>query len=77
MKKLAEAIDPYRQSFIYFQWSFWSMLCFASVVCWLFANAQGAFVKAALDNIFVYLPNYLIHEFSHRFWCLLRYWSYP
>lgn len=78
MKKLAEAIDPYRQSFIYFQWSFWSILCFASAVYWLFANAQGAFVKAALDNIFVYLPNYLIHEFSHRFWCALRWqwWCY-
>ena len=78
MKKLAEAIDPYRQSFIYFQWNFWSMLCLAAAVCWLFVHAQGAFVKGALDNVFVYLPNYLIHEFSHRFWCALpwQWWCY-
>lgn len=69
MKNLLRWADPHRQSFLYFEWGFWSVLVFIAAVWWTCAHAQGALVKALLDNIFVYLPNYLIHEFSHRFWC--------
>ena len=78
MKRILNFIDPYRQSFLYFKWGFWSILFCVGALLWLCAHAQGGLVKGALDNIFVYLPNYLTHEFSHRFWCTLRWqwWCY-
>ena len=78
MKKFLHNIDPYRQSFLYFKWSFLNLLVCVGVMVWLCVNAQGALVQGALDNVFVYLPNYLIHEFSHRFWGNLgwQWWSY-
>ncbi len=78
MKEFLHSIDPYRQSFLYFRWSFWSLLFFAAAVWWSYAHYDGGLIKTLLDNIFVYLPNYLTHEFSHRFWCALRWqwWCY-
>ena len=78
MKKILNTLDPYRQSFLYFKWGFWSLLLVVGAVWWGFTHAQGPLIKALLDNIFIYLPNYLTHEFSHRFWCALgwQWWCY-
>ncbi len=69
MKRFLEWIDPYQQSFLYFKWGFWSLLFFIIAVWWLCANAYGNFADTVLNNMFIYLPNYLTHEFSHRAWC--------
>lgn len=78
MKRLLEKLDPYHQSFVYFNWDFWSWLFFIGAVWWLCAHAHGNFADNALNNVFVYLPNYLTHEFSHRFWCPFgwEWWCY-
>ena len=78
MKSFLRWLDPYKQSFLYFKWNFWSLLLFAGAVWWLCANAYGNFADTVLNNMFVYLPNYLTHEFSHRVWCGFRWewWCY-
>lgn len=78
MKKLLHSIDPYRQSFLYFKWSFTNTLLVLAVFGWLAFHWDGLMVQALLDNMFVYLPNYLTHEFSHRFWCSVspQWWCY-
>lgn len=69
MKKFIHWVDPYRQSFLYFQWNFWMLLGTGLSIGWLWVHIQGSFAEGLLNNVFVYLPNYLIHEFSHRAWC--------
>ena len=78
MKNLIEKIDPYRQSFLYFDWGFWSVLLCLAAVFWLGAHYDGNLAENMLNNVFVYLPNYLTHEFSHRFWCPFgwEWWCY-
>ena len=73
-----KSLDPYRQSFLYFKWNFWSVLIFTGLLLWGCTHLETPLMKALLDNIFVYLPNYLTHEFSHRFWSVLRWqwWTY-
>lgn len=69
MKNFLKWLDPYRQSFLYFDWGFWSLCIFAAAVWWLCTHAYGNFADTVLNNMFIYLPNYLTHEFSHRAWC--------
>lgn len=60
--------DPYRQSFLYFGWKFWSILIVALACVWLTVNWQSHFVRTLMENVFVYLPNYLTHEMAgHNF----------
>lgn len=78
IKNLLRAWDPYRQSFLYFRWGFWGLLFCAAGAWFLYGQAHGVLGKLLFDNIFVYLPNYLTHEFSHRFWCTFgwEWWCY-
>lgn len=78
MKKLLRLFDPHRQSFFHFKWGFWSALFCFLLLCGLLIHAQSNFVKAMLSNMFLYLPNYLIEEFSQRFWCSFTgpWWCY-
>ena len=78
MKYLLNWLDPYKQSFLYFKWDFWSVLIFGAAVWWLCGHAYGNFADTVLNNMFIYLPNYLTHEFSHRAWCPLgwEWWCY-
>lgn len=62
MKNLLQHIDPYRQSPLYFKWGFWSILFVGGACYWGITHWESPFIKTALDNIFVYFPNYLIHE---------------
>ena len=75
---MLEIIDPYRQSFLFFRWGFWSLLLFVASVWWGCAHAYGNWSDTVLNNVFVYLPNYLTHEFSHRIWCVFgwEWWCY-
>ena len=68
-------IDPYRQSIFRLKYTAAStiVLVFAIVMTnYHYINAakitpQGYTETSLFLNIFTYLPNYLIHEFSHRF----------
>ncbi len=62
MKNFLNWLDPYRQSPLFFQWGFWSLLFVLGACYWGCTHWDGPFIKAALDNIFVYAPNYLTHE---------------
>lgn len=66
IQNLAEKLDPNRQSFLYFRYSFSSVLCLigTTVLCHHFLDSR--LIHQLLDNIFVYFPNYMVHEFSHR-----------
>ncbi len=64
MKKFLNWLDPYRQGPLYFKWGFFGLL-FVGLACWWgCTHWDGAFIKATLDNMFVYLPNYLTHEMA-------------
>ena len=78
MKSFLRWLDPYKQSFLYFQWDFFSLLFFIAVVWWFCIHPNSMLLQGALDNIFIYLPNYFTHEFSHRVWCNFRWewWCY-
>lgn len=78
MKQLLSWIDPYRQSYIYFRWDFWSVLGCLVVIGWGCAHAYQGLMRGLLDNVLVYLPNYMTHEFSHRVWCRFgwQWWCY-
>lgn len=62
MKKFFNWLDPYHQSPLYFQWGFWSLLFVIGLGIWGFIHWDSPLMKSILDNIFVYLPNYLTHE---------------
>lgn len=62
MKDFLGWLDPHRQGPWYFKWGFWSVLLCAGAFCWLCVHWDGAFVNGALRNIFVFFPNYLVHE---------------
>lgn len=64
--RLALTADPHRQSFLFFRWSFWNLLTVAVLSAAVFYFRSDPVVDVFLRNWFVYLPNYLIHEFSHR-----------
>lgn len=66
LSRLALTADPHRQSFLFFRWSFWSLLLVSVLSAAVFYFRSDPVVAGFLRNWFVYLPNYLIHEFSHR-----------
>ena len=68
MKKFFDWLDPHHQGPWFFKWGFWSVL-FIIGACWCgYAHWDSTLIKKALDNIFVYLPNYLTHEMAgHNF----------
>jgi len=68
MKTLLHWLDPYRQGPLFFKWSFWSILLVVAACVWGCLNWKSSFIKMALDNVVVYLPNYLTHEMAgHNF----------
>jgi len=59
---IADYLDPHRQSFIFFQWGvLGACLVLLGSVVLTYAWRSGI-VHTLLDNVFVYLPNYLTHE---------------
>ena len=74
-RMLAEWIDPYKQSAFYFRYTKVSaiLLIFALIFAGYHyitmpkLTAEGYTTASIFLNWFTYLPNYLIHEFSHRF----------
>ncbi len=78
-KKTLLFFDPYKQSFLFFKFGWKGALFMAAAVtglcAWYFypQPAQGGYLPSNfLCNFLTYLPNYLTHEFSHRFWCTFR-----
>lgn len=74
IRDLLNWLDPYQQSFLYFKWDFVNVtLCLVAVV-WLCFHIEPGFsatyagvdditsVLFLFDNVFVYLPNFLMHE---------------
>ena len=62
MSNLILKFDPHRQSFLFFRWTLWAILCVLGASLWLTLHWKGQIASLLLDNIFVYLPNYLTHE---------------
>lgn len=62
MKNLLDWLDPYRQGPWYFKWGFVSFVVVVGACWWGISHWDSNFIKSALDNIFVYGPNYLTHE---------------
>lgn len=76
IEKIYSFFDPYKQGVFYYKYNFTIVICliaFIIFLCYLYVPPEmiedGKYVKnSLLHNILVYTPNYLIHEFSHRFW---------
>jgi len=64
MKRLLDRIDPHHQSFLYFKWGFWSILIIVAACWWMTAHWKSELMHLLMDNVFVYLPNYLMHEMA-------------
>ena len=62
MKKLLHWLDPHKQSFLFFRWGILGTLIVGIATVWMTLHWQDPIVKSLMDNIFVYLPNYLTHE---------------
>ena len=60
--------DPHHQSFLFFKWSIPAVVGVLAGTVFLTLHWKSALAHALLDNIFVYLPNYLTHEIAgHNF----------
>lgn len=67
LRELIDRLDPYRQSVLFFKWNFWRILGVTAAVLYVFHIQQtSGLIQTLQDNIFVYFPNYLIHEFAHN-----------
>lgn len=66
LREIVFRLDPYRQSFLFFKWNFGRVLCVLAAVWCIFQWQGEGLIKALQDNIFIYFPNYLIHEFAHN-----------
>ena len=67
--------DPHKQSFLYFGYSWLNVLVFIILLALLYRHytgikitADGYVPSSILNNMFVYLPNYFMHEAGHNFW---------
>ena len=68
MKRIINFFDPYHQSFLSFNWTFWRLFIVLFLCIWMTTNWQSDLIRKLLDNVFVYLPNYLMHEMAgHNF----------
>ena len=62
MKHFLTRLDPYRQSFFFFHWNFVTLVIILIASILLTISWKSSLVKFLLDNVLVYLPNYLTHE---------------
>ena len=62
MKKWLTKIDVHKQSFFFFKWHWLVILCILAASVYLTIHWKDVLEKALLDNIFVYLTNYITHE---------------
>ena len=60
--KIAELIDPHHQSFLFFHWNTTGIVVVIAVSIYLTLIWKGVLMHALLNNMFVYLPNYVTHE---------------
>jgi hypothetical protein len=66
--------DPHRQSFLFIKLNFFSILILIALIALLsyhYVNpvvVNGYHQENLFYNIFTQFPQYLIHEFGHRFW---------
>lgn len=68
IKAIAALLDPHQQSFLFFRWSKTKLVLVVVVSLFLTLIWRSALMHALLDNVFVYLPNYLTHEMmGHNF----------
>ena len=65
---VADFLDPYRQSFVFFRWGVLGVCLVLLLSVALTCAWRSGFVHALLDNSLVYLLNYLTHEMlGHNF----------
>jgi hypothetical protein len=76
---VVDFFDPYRQSFLFIKLNVISaviLIAAVALVSWHYINpvvVNGYHQPNIFDNIFTQFPQYLIHEFGHRFWCVFRF----
>ena len=85
-RNIYDFFDPYKQSLFCYKYNFFIILGLLTLIgflCYIYVPAatieDGKYFKPSLlINSITYLPNYLIHEFSHRFWAVLGWdwWTY-
>lgn len=78
LKKTVLFFDPYKQSFLFFRYGWlgtlFMLVAVGGLCAWYFypqPSDGGYLPRNFLCNFLTYLPNFLTHEFSHRFWCPL------
>ncbi|MDR0645593.1 MAG: hypothetical protein LBG46_00975 [Elusimicrobiota bacterium] len=70
--------DPHRQSFLFIKLNFFSaaiLIALIALLSWHYVNpavVNGYHQSNLFNNVFTQFPQYLIHEFGHRFWCPFR-----
>ena len=84
-RKIYNFVDPYHQSPFFYKYNFFLVFILISsvlILCYIYIPPEmiedGKYFKSSLlINDITYLPNYLVHEFSHRFWAVLgwRWWT--
>ena len=80
LKNIYNFIDPYKQSVFFYKYNFILILLLLGLIWllyYLYVPAPmiegGKYPKdTILINSITYLPNYLIHEFSHRFFYIFK-----
>lgn len=79
-KNIYNFIDPYHQNPIHYKYTFFLVFILISMIlllCYIYIPPEmleeGKYFKSSLlINDITYLPNYLVHEFSHRFFSVFR-----
>lgn len=66
IKRILAWIDSTRQSPFSFKWTWVSLLGVLGAAWLVYAWRGSWFIAPLFDNILVYFPTYLIHEFAHR-----------
>jgi hypothetical protein len=78
---IVDFFDPYRQSFLFIRLNIVSaalLIVLISLLSWHYVNpavVNGHYSSNLFYNIFTQFPQYLIHEFGHRFWSGFR-WNW-
>ena len=87
IKKIADWIDPYHQSFLFFPWKFWSILIVGFLCVWM--TKQVEYVQGyptgflllinnpVTDFVVLFVHEMLGHNLVGEILCSLFYYSYP
>lgn len=64
--KILRFLDPHRQSPFAIDWTWKHLFLLGALTIIFFYLREASFFNFLFRNVFIYFPNYLVHEFSHR-----------